>query len=364
MIQKVKLEVTHSLVKASGDKFELAVETELNLAAGVHGIFGGSGQGKSTLLQICAGLRRSDASKISWLNADGSWLITDKAESSPCVYQSQEVVLFEHLTVEQNLDFVMKHSNWSAQTRSFTKTEVIDWCGLSSLLSQACTSLSGGEKQRVGLARSLLSGKPVVILDEPFSALDWQNRLSMLQLLQRLATEHELRFILVSHSLRELALCCQYLINLEKGRVVRAGAVNQVIQSFALTSEEPLFSRLELVNPKPLTDYHLLHWQLKNSQQSIYLKANTASTATSNEMTSKVVAVEADKVSLSLVRSEHSSMLNQLSGTIVKIQPFQHLVLITIDVGGQELLSLVSQLSSQKLKLSQGQSIYAQFKAV
>lgn len=364
MIDKLRLDVQHKLIKPSGEDFELMVQTELDLAGGIIGIFGGSGQGKSTLLQICAGLTPSNGSVVSWGNDSQQTHSKQKAELSPCVYQSQEVTLFEHLTVAENLEFVIKHSNWSANNSVFSQLDVVNWCGIGSLLNQSSYSLSGGEKQRVGLARSLLSGKPVIILDEPFSALDWQSRLIMLKLVQRLNQEYGLAFILVSHSLRELAICCQYLINLEQGKVVKSGAINEIVQALSLASSEPIFARITLEKPEVMTQYHLIRWQLLNSEQHIFIKNQTDHSATQTLPKSHVVTVEADKVSLSLVPAPSSSMLNQLTGKVTKIQPFQHLMLVHIEVQGQEILSLVSQLSYENLKLEKGQSIFAQFKAV
>lgn len=364
MIDKLRLDVQHKLIKPSGEDFELMVQTELDLSAGIIGIFGGSGQGKSTLLQICAGLTPSIGSVVSWDNDASLKPSKEKAELSPCVYQSQEVTLFEHLTVAQNLEFVIKHSNWSANNSKFSQLDVVDWCGIGGLLNQSSYSLSGGEKQRVGLARSLLSGKPVIILDEPFSALDWQSRLMMLQLIQRLNQEYGLAFILVSHSLRELAICCQYLINLEQGKMVQSGAINEVVQALSLASSEPVFARLTLEKPEVMAQYHLVRWQLPNSEQYIFIKNQTDHSSMHTVPKSHIVTVEADKVSLSLTPASSSSMLNQLTGKITKIQPFQHLMLVHIDVQGQEILSLVSQLSYENLKLETGQNIFAQFKAV
>lgn len=367
MYRHVKLDIQHKLVKPSGEDFALQIQAELDLSAALIGVYGGSGQGKSTLLKIVSGLTSSESSKVTWFDDSEATIETTTSEFNPCVYQSQDVVLFEHLTVEQNLDFVVKHSTWANNTR-IKKTEVIDWCGIRSLLNQTSNSLSGGEKQRVGLARSLLSGKPIVILDEPFSALDWQNRLSMLQLIQRLKREYKLTFILVSHSLRELAICCQYLLNIEQGKISISGEINLVIQALTLASSEPLFSRLELVKPKLLEAFHLLQWRLLNSEQSIYIKNQQLDSAVKTveqlSTTTEAITIEADKVSLSTEQPVNTSVLNQLIGNISRIQPFQHLVLVSIDVEGQTLLSLISQLSLENLQLQQGQRVFAQFKAV
>ena len=113
-----------------------------------------------------------------------------------------------------------------------------------------------------------------------------------------------------------------------------------------------------------MEEYHLIQWQLQQSSQSIYIKTQQRDLVKQEWPKTQVVTVEADKVSLSLEQPNDSSMLNQLVGRIVKIQSFHHLALVRIDIDGQELLSLVSQLSQSKLQLSEGQKIFAQFKAV
>ena len=363
MFTHLQLNIEQEFKKANDEVFQLSVQTEFSLDNNIIGVYGNSGQGKSTLLKVCAGIMSATDSVVCWKNERGSKQVTKEAEANPAVYQPQEVTLFEHLTVLENLRFVQQHSIWS--TQQFTLQQVVSWCGVEGLLEQKAISLSGGEKQRVGLARSLLSGKPVVILDEPFSALDWNNRINMLKLIKKLNQTHNLAFIIVSHSLQELALCCDYLINIEQGKIAIQGTIDSVIQALSLASSEPVFSRIKINNHTYLADYHLTKWQLTgDSKQHIYIKQIDKSFIQPEVQVEQIVTIEANKVSLTRKSLDDTSMLNQLVGEITSIQPFQHLVLVSINVDGQELLSLISQLSYEKLELALGQTIFAQFKAV
>lgn len=358
---RIEANIQQQLLNKTGEDFVLSVNTEIDLAKGITGIYGGSGQGKSTFLKILAGLMPSDSSVVSWCDDKANKFNSNKAEQVPAVYQGQDITLFEHMTVAQNLAFVQQHSTWS-RTTSFTVEQVVDWCGIATLLKQQSISLSGGEKQRVGLARSLLSGKPVILLDEPFSALDWSTRTHMLTLIKKLNKEYNLGFVLVSHSLQELALSCDYLLEFNQGKLVKTGPIASVIQALSIHSSEPIFSRLTLNSPSYLPEYHLTKWQLAGgSQQSVYCKQPVDG---KDVFEQQIVTLQADKVSLSRQVIEQSSMLNQVTGTITHMQEFEHLVLVSIDIDGQPLLSLISQLSRQKLALEQGQSIVAMFKAV
>ena len=374
---KLQFDLSYTITKKRGESFYLTANHELNLANGIVAVYGDSGQGKSTFLNLLAGLIQSERSEVNWLidaEEEPSKAIkiplSAKPESIPAVYQNQDVSLFDHMTVEQNLLFVQNHSVWSVSSeRPMNLKQVIDWCGITDLLKQQANSLSGGEKQRVGLARSLLSGKPVILLDEPFSALDWNTRVEMVALLKKLNKELQIGFVLVSHSLQELALSCEYLLHFEQGKLIKGDTIEQMLPHLSLGSSEPIFSRLLLSSPTYYSEYHLTKWRLSGSDKhSIYCsgpdKHKQSDKQNHADEPSKVVAVQADKVSLSKQPLNESSMLNQVSGEITQLQPFEHLVLVTIDVDGQQLYSLVSELSANKLELELGQSIFALFKAL
>jgi molybdate transport system ATP-binding protein len=359
------IKINHKFIKEDGNKFNIYMDTTIPLSKGIVGVFGGSGHGKSTVLKICSGVLECKDSRVVWEGDKSELVIPDDAENNPSVYQDQSVTLFEHLTVEQNLKLVINHSLWAQKMRSEISLEkVIDWTGIGLMLNQRASCLSGGEKQRVGLARSLISGKPIIILDEPFSALDWANRIQMLTLIKRVQHESNIRFVIVSHSLRELAICCAHLIHLVNGQIKNQGSCYDMVQQLTLASNEPVFSRLEAKFEQSLTKYHLGKWLLKGEGQFIYTKDQTIPSIDVNPNSIQVVNVEADKVSIARSKVAESSILNQLEGSVIDIESYQHLMLVTIDIDGQELRSLISKLSFEQLELDKGQQVFAQFKAV
>jgi molybdate transport system ATP-binding protein len=286
-----------------------------------------------------------------------------------------------------NLTFVIKHSAW-ANSCPFTLEQVIDWCGIAHLLTQPSTSLSGGEQQRVNLARSLLCGKPIILLDEPFSALDWNARVELLGLLVQLQQDYGLHFVIVSHSLKELALCSQHMLVIDNGEMLRSGSTTELIDklthdssgSRSKTEEADLnnqtrFSTLTLTNPVPLAEYHLTKWQLGEDEKSpvIYTKGlqNKSSRKSlsshlpiNSPIKEKLVTLDANRVSLSRQDNLDTSMLNHLEASIDDITHIQHLVLVTLNVQGQTLYAEISLLSFSNLKLQLGETIFAQFKAL
>ncbi len=363
--RELQAKMAYKLCRADGAEFSLEVDTAIPLSGGIVGIYGPSGHGKSTMLKICSGNILSAGASVTWVGHNQETQVTKGAEQCPAVYQQQSVALFEHLTVRQNIELVASHSNWTQSRQAVLGfAQVVEWCAIHSLLEQKASTLSGGEKQRVGLARSLICGKPVVILDEPFSALDWTNRRRMLSLIKHIQRHFDMRFIFVSHSLRELALCCDYLVHINDGKIVNQGSCTEIIHQLSLTSMEPVFSRLQTQFEQALSQYHLTKWRLIGSQNCIYTKADNESKLASSRGEPNIITIDADKVSITRTQTETSSILNRLRGRIVAIAPFQHLMLVTIDIGSQQLYSLISGLSLVNLKLQIGQEVLAQFKAI
>ena len=350
------LQVKTNLPLNSTLSLHLNVDTQLVLQEGITGVFGQSGQGKSSLLKVIAGLLPHPLNEVRFDNDASPGL----PELNPCVYQEQQVLLFPTMTVEQNLDFVLKHSTWK-QKNEFSKQQVVQWCGISSLLNQDVTSLSGGEKQRVSLARSLLSGKPILLLDEPFSALDWRAREELMSLITHLVSEHEIRVVIVSHSLRELALSCHQIVQIENGRITFQGDIKPFLEQAETLSESKAFARLELNSPKQIETFNLSKWSLRHApEHTVYVKDERKPYSAQ----SKIIILEADKVSISKQSSEHSSMLNELPANITAIEPKQTNVLVSLIVGQQHIYSEITHYSVNKLKLNIGDLVYVQFKAV
>lgn len=191
--------------------FDLHVKSQEKIA-----IVGASGAGKSTLLNLIAGFERADSGEI-WLNGENH--TKTEPHLRPVSMLFQENNLFPHLTVEQNISLGINPSLKLNTDEKIRVQQAASAVGLKAFLSRKPTELSGGQKQRVAIARCLLRDKPILLLDEPFSALDPHLRQEMLNLIDGLCTEKKLTLLLVTHQPSELAERFDRIICVENGKI-------------------------------------------------------------------------------------------------------------------------------------------------
>ena len=155
---------------ARGESRSLLRGLDLQVAAGeTVAVLGPSGSGKSTLLKIIAGLEAPDAGQV-WL--DGRDISALPPHRRQCGLLFQDFALFPHLNVQDNVAFgLIEQGLRSAQARS-QATALLDRFGMQAHALARVWQLSGGEQQRVALARALIAAPRILLLDEPFSALD------------------------------------------------------------------------------------------------------------------------------------------------------------------------------------------------
>ena len=195
----------------------LPMTFDLQVAAGERiAIIGPSGAGKSTLLNLIAGFVLPTQGNI-WLNGENH--TRSAPYERPVSMLFQENNLFPHLTVQQNLALGLKTSLKLTALEQDQIEQVADAVGLTSFLSRLPNSLSGGQKQRVALARCLLRDKPILLLDEPFSALDPELRMDMLNLIDELCHSKNLTLLLVTHQPSELTDKVDRMLRIENGRI-------------------------------------------------------------------------------------------------------------------------------------------------
>lgn len=195
----------------------LPMTFDLQVAAGERiAIVGPSGAGKSTLLNLIAGFVLPTRGNI-WLNGENH--TRSAPYERPVSMLFQENNLFPHLTVQQNLALGLKTSLKLTALEQDQIERVADAVGLTSFLSRLPNSLSGGQKQRVALARCLLRDKPILLLDEPFSALDPELRMDMLNLIDELCHSKNLTLLLVTHQPSELTGKVNRMLRIENGRI-------------------------------------------------------------------------------------------------------------------------------------------------
>ena len=195
----------------------LPMTFDLQVAEGERiAIIGPSGAGKSTLFNLIAGFVLPTQGNI-WLNGENH--TRSAPYERPVSMLFQENNLFPHLTVQQNLALGLKTSLKLTALEQDQIERVADAVGLTSFLSRLPNSLSGGQKQRVALARCLLRDKPILLLDEPFSALDPELRMDMLNLIDELCHSKNLTLLLVTHQPSELTGKVDRMLRIENGRI-------------------------------------------------------------------------------------------------------------------------------------------------
>ena len=195
----------------------LPMTFDLQVAEGERiAIIGPSGAGKSTLFNLIAGFVLPTQGNI-WLNGENH--TRSAPYERPVSMLFQENNLFPHLTVQQNLALGLKTNLKLTALEQDQIEQVADAVGLTSFLSRLPNSLSGGQKQRVALARCLLRDKPILLLDEPFSALDPELRMDMLNLIDELCHSKNLTLLLVTHQPSELTGKVDRMLRIENGRI-------------------------------------------------------------------------------------------------------------------------------------------------
>lgn len=194
-------------------------------------ILGPSGSGKTTLLRCIAGFERPEAGRIV---LDGRVLDAPNAPRIPTRHRRigfvpQEAALFPHLTVAQNVAFGL--DELKRAERRARVDELLELVDLAGLGRRRPHELSGGQQQRVALVRALAPKPSLVLLDEPFSALDAKLRVELRNEVRDLLRELEATAVLVTHDQEEALTLADHLLILSKGRVVADGDPHELYET-------------------------------------------------------------------------------------------------------------------------------------
>jgi molybdate transport system ATP-binding protein len=242
----VSLEVRQAAIRRGA--FVLAVDFEAP-SEGVTVVFGPSGAGKSMLLSTIAGLHRLEAGRVS-LNHRVLDDVEAKERIAPHLrgvgLVFQDARLFPHLSVRGNLAYAERRR--PADRVAPTIDEIAAQLDIANLLDRDVRNLSGGEKSRVALARSLLSAPELLLLDEPFAALDGRRRRAFLEMLRSISTASKLPMMVVTHQIEDAAELADYLIALKDGAIVAGGPAATAMRRrefLALLDRRDLGSRID-----------------------------------------------------------------------------------------------------------------------
>ena len=232
-------EITHTMLAAqvrkerhSAGAASFLLDVSIEVPPGITILFGASGAGKSTLLDCVAGLTQPDQGRITICNDvlfDSVPAVHIPAQKRRIAYVFQTLALFPHLTAEENVAYGLR--DLPEEGRQERVGEILNAFRVKKLRKQKPGEISGGEKQRIALARSLVTEPRVLLLDEPLTGLDTELKAAIVDDLRAWNAAKAIPILYVTHSRDEVDALGERVIALDNGRVVSAGAPMEVLDA-------------------------------------------------------------------------------------------------------------------------------------
>ena len=331
-------------------------------ASGATALFGRSGSGKSLTLNLIAGLAQPDHGRVSidgitLVDTSRRLLVPTHKRRVGLVFQDSH--LFPHLSVRRNLLFGRWFAPRAAAAVSFDA--VVETLGIGALLARRPGVLSGGERQRVAIGRALLAAPRLLLLDEPFAALDRPRKLEILPLIERVRAEFSVPLVYVSHALEEVVRLASKVVVLEAGRVVAAGAPEAVLGATRRAVADPRFGRVSILTATAGSyDAAFDLTELAHPAGPLWLAGRVGGASGPIR-----VLVRATDVSLAPSDPGPLTIRSALSGRISGIVPDGPLGAVTVALdGGESLVALVTRRALHDLGLAVGAPVRALVKTV
>jgi len=342
---------------ASGFLLDAAIDEPLDAGA-VLVLFGPSGAGKTTLLRHVAGLARADRGRVEyggdvWSDAGCAW-VAPQDRRLGVVFQ--EPALFPHLSVRANIEYGLSAETSGARARR--SAQAGELLGITALFDRAPAALSGGEARRVALARALAPSPRLLLLDEPFAALDAPTRGRLRQDVRALLRRTGTPAILVTHDRIEAMAMGDRMAVVVDGRVRQAGAVDEV---FGRPAGADVASAIgvEAVLPARIVGEEggLLSVAIGSALLSVAARHDGLPAGGD-----VYACIRAEDVTLELHSPSHASARNHLSAYIVAIAPEGTVDRVTLDCGFV-LDALITRRSREEMRLAAGAVVTAAIKA-
>ena len=229
----IEIDFTKTLDGGAGS-FDLELKLVLESGAFTT-IYGASGAGKTSTLRMISGLMTPDNGSLVVNNEvwyDSSKKINKKPQERSLGFVFQDYALFGHMTVLENLIFAKGKKDG---TNSID--ELLEVMELQQLQHRKPETLSGGQKQCVALARALVQKPKLLLLDEPFAALDNTIRFKLHEYLKRVQERYDLTTILISHEVGEIIKLADKVVCLEKGKISKIGSPDSVFTNQNLSGK-------------------------------------------------------------------------------------------------------------------------------
>lgn len=331
-----RIELKYSIQKG---EFRLNVDTRIP-ATGVTGVFGESGSGKTTLLRCIAGLEHSSD--------------TTAVHERRIGYVFQDPQLFAHLSVRKNIEYGLRRNPGATNSVD----EIAKLLDVESLLDRSTDQLSGGEAQRVSIARVLCQSPRLILMDEPLTALDERRRSEVLPYLDKLHAESSVPIIYVSHNIDEICRLSDHLLILDNGRIVAEGGLQETLARVDLP-------QIGGRNAGAVIEATATRYDEEFDLTAFESSAGEILVAGRQDSESLRLRIAASDVSLSRIPAESSTILNILPAIIESIAAESSSTeLLRLKLGDDVLLSRITRRSLRQLDLKVGDPVFAQIKSV
>ncbi len=215
---------------AREDSAAFVLDVELEAATGVTVLFGPSGSGKTLTLDCIAGFVQPDEGRImldDQILFDGQSRLNLPPQARNCGYVFQKYALFPHMTLRQNLEFAAEKRPRLERHRRVH--ELLERFRLTEAAGRRPHELSGGQKQRCSIARALIGGPKLLLLDEPGQGLDAPLRAEFYEVLRQVRNEFKTPALLVTHDLDECFELGDQMLVVRDGRIVQSGAPREIL---------------------------------------------------------------------------------------------------------------------------------------
>ena len=360
----IKMKHIEAIVKvqrASGFSLDLDIKIQ---HGDITALYGPSGSGKSSVLRMIAGLEpkmpgvkvKTDAE--TW--ADSHVFVPTHKRGIGFVFQQTQ--LFPHLNVLGNLQYALQRKH---QQSDIELAQVKQWLGIDAIINKPIDELSGGELQRVSIARVLLNSPRALLMDEPLGALDQRARMRILPYIDHLHDRLDFPFLYVSHAIDEVTYLADQIYLLENGRIHQSGTTFEISNSLEMNAREGDAAAATIRCSMGSFDEQFNLTKLNFEGQSIYVTGDRRVVREPDQNILKL-RIPARDVSLTLGRNANTSILNILQGTIDQIHQNSDgtSALVRIKVGEQFILSRITGKSLTNLQINTGSDVFIQIKSV
>uniref|UniRef100_UPI0032165294 molybdenum ABC transporter ATP-binding protein n=1 Tax=uncultured Draconibacterium sp. TaxID=1573823 RepID=UPI0032165294 len=341
---------------------EFVLDVKAKISEGITGIFGPSGHGKTSLLDSIAGIVKPDSGYIYIKGEkiyDSESKLNLPVKKRKVGYVFQDVRLFPHYSICKNLNYGRKEKG-----RSPIFDEVVDILKIAHILNKKPEQCSGGEKQRVAIGRAILSGSQILLMDEPFSAVDVKLRKEIIPFLNAVNRKFKMPIIIVSHDLPDLLSLTDNLLLLQNGRILAHGKFHDLIfdeHNLNVMHESGWFNIMHLFVFDLLPSENMV--VLKSNKSDLQIQVITRFINIGTEINTPLkVLIKPENIALAKEPVTNISLRNQIHGTIQKVFLKDGLAFCIVDVG-ENILVEVTEASQKTMHLHPGEQVYCLFKS-